>query len=380
MDGFIQKYQPNVTGVLHGWDRLMIRGTVRALAVASGMMNFLGHVGVLLKHFGQYVEDRSERVKKACFQAAQQLQRPVQYVPSSQTRKEEIAAGMAAADKVTDGLICLLTCVEPCRSYSIRRDRDSKTLVLEPGVRKCLHIYHYWMDRDFGLMHARLQTWFPFTIQVCLNGRSWLARQMDRAGMDYRRQENCFVWLEDVAKAQRLMDRLLRWDWPAFLGAIARRIHPGLSDTLEGYRADYYWSAYETEWASDVMFESPGPLAAIYPSLARMGSTRLRGLRPWLSEDLALLRQISRAEYALEGFRNRHLVQALYPKTTADPAETRRRCARVSYRLRILRAHQIIKKVPRAHRYQLTAKGRRLVTAILQTQEVSLAQLAKLVA
>jgi len=25
-------------------------------------------------------------------------------------------------------------------------------------------------------MHARVQTWFPFTIQICLNGREWLAQ------------------------------------------------------------------------------------------------------------------------------------------------------------------------------------------------------------
>ena len=60
MDRFIQKYQSDVTGVLSGWDRLMIRGTLRALAVASGMMNYLSYLGVLLKDFGRFVEGASE--------------------------------------------------------------------------------------------------------------------------------------------------------------------------------------------------------------------------------------------------------------------------------------------------------------------------------
>ena len=125
------------------------------------------------------------------------------------------------------------------------------------------------MDRDFGLMHARLQTWFPFTIQVCLNGRSWLARQMDRRGMTYRQADNCFLRLDNPAGAQRLMDRLLGWDWPKFLGRIAGRVNPALPQVLRGYRVDYYWSASESEWASDVMFRSASALAAIYPALAR---------------------------------------------------------------------------------------------------------------
>ena len=176
MQDFIQKYEPEVTGVLNGWDRLRFRGTLRALAVARGMMNYLHVIGVLLKDFGAWVEQASERVKAACQEEAARQGRPVRYLASSQTRKEDVALEIARADGVTDGLIALLTCVEPCMTYSIRRDRALKKLVLQPGLRKCLHVYYYWMDRDFGLMHARLQTWFPFTIQVCLNGRLWLAQ------------------------------------------------------------------------------------------------------------------------------------------------------------------------------------------------------------
>lgn len=175
MDAFIQKYGQDVTGCLSGWDRLMIRGTSRAPAVTSGMMNYLQYMGVLLKDFGAFVERTSADLKAACFEAASRQGRPIRYLPSSQTRKGDVATAMAQADGITQGLIGLLTCVEPCLSYSIRRDRAHKKLVLEPTLRKCLHIHHYWIDRDFGLMHARIQTWFPFSIQVCLNGRSWLA-------------------------------------------------------------------------------------------------------------------------------------------------------------------------------------------------------------
>ena len=42
-------------------------------------------------------------------------------------------------------------------------------------------------------MNARIQTWFPFSIQICLNGRAWLARQMDAAGLGYVQRDNCFT-------------------------------------------------------------------------------------------------------------------------------------------------------------------------------------------
>ena len=77
-----------------------------------------------------------------------------------------------------------------------------------------MHFYYYFLDAALGFMHARLQTWVPFSVQICLNGREWLARQMDRAGITYRRRDTCFVGIDDRAAAQRLMDQQLRTNWP----------------------------------------------------------------------------------------------------------------------------------------------------------------------
>jgi hypothetical protein len=58
------------------------------------------------------------------------------------------------------------------------------------------------MHEQLGFLHLRLQSWFPFLIQVCLNGREWLARQMDQRKLCYQREDNCFPWIGDVGRAQ----------------------------------------------------------------------------------------------------------------------------------------------------------------------------------
>ena len=110
--------------------------------------------------------------------------------------------------------------MEPCASFEVYGNRETKHLELQPRLRKCLHYYHYWMHPRLGLMHARIQTWFPFTIQVCLNGREWLTRSLNRVETGYRKRENCFVWIEDVNKAQKLFDRQLTTCWPRLLKRI----------------------------------------------------------------------------------------------------------------------------------------------------------------
>jgi len=269
MDAFIQKYQTNVTGVLSGWDRVRIRGMQRVLANPGGMGSFLSYVGVRLKEFGAFVERICIQVRHASEEAARRLDRPIQYLRSSGTDKYKLAEQIARKDQIKEGLVCVFSCVEPCMAYELRSDRVTQKIRLEMTHRKCVHLYHYWMDKDFGLMHARLETWFPFTMEVCFNGRSWLARQMDKHGLGYTQQENCFTWLQDVRAAQSLMDELLRFNWPRFLQTIASQVHPLQKEILKGYHAEYYWTMVESEWATDVMFDSAKALSGVYPCLAQ---------------------------------------------------------------------------------------------------------------
>ena len=81
-------------------------------------------------------------------------------------------------------------------SFSVMPNGETRQLDLKLEQRHCLHLCHYWMHPVPGFMHGRLQTWFPFRIQMCLNGREWLSRQMDQAGMKYHREDNCFLSLD----------------------------------------------------------------------------------------------------------------------------------------------------------------------------------------
>jgi hypothetical protein len=197
----------------------------------------------------------------------------VKYLASSQVSKEDIAREMAAKQGIHEGLVCVLTCVEPCWSFEIYRNRETKKLDLVPRPRKCLFLYHYWMHPIFGFMNARIQSWFPFPIQICLNGREWLARQMDAAGLEYARQDNCFPWVADWGKAQRLLNRQLKANWPKLLDGIARQLNPAHGKIFRNYPVSYYWSTYQSEWAIDIAFRQAAELRRLYPRLVHHGIT-----------------------------------------------------------------------------------------------------------
>ena len=514
-DSFLNNFGRHVTAILAGFDRLRFRATLRLLFVARGMEAYLNACHVLIKDFKAFAEATTARIKAAAYAAARAAGRPALYLPSPEISKEDKARQIARDDHLTEGLIALFSATEVCLSYAVRGDPKTKQIHLVLERRKCTHLYHYFLHPDFGQVSVRVQTWFPFAVDVCLNGREWLARQMNRAGLSYEQSDNCFTRLSDPVRAQALLDEQLHTDWVSRLQPLLEQAHPLHAELGRPLGQSYYWTASQTEYATDLLFGDPTRLATLYPQFVHHGirtfgsrdvlrflghgapsrfrgelastlkhrpegiclrhringhsikvydkqgtilrvettivhpehfkvyrpvardpeqplrwqrlrrsvadlhrraevsraangryldalasvsertplsqeaahvcrpvtvaGQRYRPLNPWGAADGALLEQISQGQYTIQGFRNRDLRTALYPvRPTAEVA--RRQAAAVTRRLRLLRAHGLIKKVSGTHRWLLTERGRRIVTALLAARNADVEQLTQLAA
>jgi hypothetical protein len=157
--------------------------------------------------------------------------------------------------------------------YQIHKNYRTKQLEIRYQERQCLRLYHSQIHPVFGFMHARIPTWFPFRVYVCLNGREWLAHPMDQAKLHYVRRDNTFTWLEDVAQGQALFNHQLQAHWPTLLGELAQALNPAHAEIFARFPCRYYWSLTDSEWASDVMFLDRADLEAVYPRLVRYAVT-----------------------------------------------------------------------------------------------------------
>jgi hypothetical protein len=273
MGSFLTKFAGVVRGVLHGFDRLFFRGSLRRLTQPFGLQNYLWEHRIPYKDFDSHSEAVTARLEEASLHQARQLGREIRYLNSAQHCKEDIARAIAERDHIKNGLICVLRSVDPCMSFEIHKNHRTHKLEIGYRPRKCIHLYHYQIHPVFGFMHARIQTWFPFRVYVCLNGREWLARQMDQAKLHYVRRDNTFTWLEDRAQAQTLFNQQLQANWPSLLGGLAEALNPTHADLFAKFPCSYYWSVEQSEWASDVMFTSRAALERVYPQLLRYAIT-----------------------------------------------------------------------------------------------------------
>jgi hypothetical protein len=265
---FITKHEPSIVGVLSGWDRIRFRGTIRTLAVTKLMMSWLWDRQVMLKHFKPFALELTATLKVSVEEVAAAAGRTVKYLASSALSKEDLVQELIRREGIKEGLVCVLSCVELCQSYDIHKNRETKHIDLVQRLRKCLHWYCYFLDRELGLCHVRIQSWLPFNVHICVNGREWLCRGLEAAGVVFRRSDNCLVHVADAPAAQRLLDAQPWANWQRILNGLVERACPALRQ-LAGREEplSYYWSADETEWATDVMFRSPRALAELYPAL-----------------------------------------------------------------------------------------------------------------
>ena len=264
---FLSKFTGQISGMLEGFDRLWLRGTLRELYCPHVMESYLNAQRILLKDFGELVERTTRSVRAAATAFAESWNRPVQYLASPQRSKEGVARELAQRDGITEGLIVVLSAVEPCQAFSLKKDAQSGHLGLELRARKCLHYYFYFEHEEFGFMHVRLQSWFPFQVDFCLNGRHWLARQLQKEGIAFVQRENAVVWVENLARAQELLAAQVKLRWEQPLAALVRQIHPCATEICRPLQLQYFWSVTQSEYASDVLFHQPEPLAQIYPKL-----------------------------------------------------------------------------------------------------------------
>ncbi len=182
-------------------------------------------------------------------------------------------------------------------------------------------------------------------------------------------------------EGEQLLDDQLKTDWTALLDA-CRQVYFGVVDglfkTMQPY---YYWSADETEWATDIMFRNTSELDLLFPLFARYGML--------IGDSANVLRFLGRIAPdaplppCIAGDVRGTAADALWlnPKAASlSPEERRKLSSRASYLIRILRAHGLIRKVPRSNRYLLTKRASQITATVLLAASVQAKQLTEIAA
>lgn len=282
MKNFIDKFSGLVKDVMTGFDRIVFKGLILPLMSASEVMHFCRTRGILNKNYKDWMLSQTKSIIATTEQyAINNCGQSVTHIPTWRIRKEELAHEKQRKDQISSGLIGVWSCLEQGSSYRAAYCSENGFPQLKNYQTQCKHLYFYFDDIEYGFMNIRLQTWFPYHIQVCLNGREWLRRGLERAGIDFLVHGNKFLYIADFQKAQQLLDDQLNTQFANLLNGFSQRIFPDMEKIL-GPHISYYWTLWQSEWATDLIFDTPEALETIMESLihhAHITGTSSRVLR-----------------------------------------------------------------------------------------------------
>lgn len=507
MSTMLTQYADKINGVFSFFDRMIINGFLRPLFFEYRLPSTLYRLGIPYKEYKTFFLNVTDQISEQVKNRVLESKRPMIYLPSSKIKKEDLVKEILKKDPVTDGLICVLKTLETCRSVKVVGTAEGKLTVKGTNT-KCLHYYLYFQDREFGFMFVRIQTWFPFNIQVYINGREMMKHLFEKNGISYHCYDNSFTFLSDLSKAQELADRFDSRKLRSRLDVFARSINPFLDAVQKEFGQGYYWCMSQCEYATDVMFQERCFLEDLYPSLVghafydlkctdvftflgrkpsprfqgeavsdykerplgcrvkfRMksnsikmydkhsvlrvettindprefkiygmvhhkdGSTSMKwkpmgksianlyryaeicrasnqrfldamtdiapvkstleelekicsrkkvkgksvaGLNVWSPQMVRIMESICDGRFLIYGFRSRDVSRKIHPEVRDE----KKRSSKTSRTLKKLRQHGLIRKIPRTRRYQVTARGRKIMGALIETRRRTFPEVA----
>jgi hypothetical protein len=258
---FLVKHAGKMHGVLSCFDRVIFRGHL-PLSYPKGLEGFLYQQKVLLKDFKDYAPKIAHRITEHVRGLVEKAGAPFRHL-SRKEPMEEQARRLAQEQQLREGIVCGFSQLETCRTYRFESGKDRPRL--KKDYRRCLVLYVFVMHAVLGLLHVKIETWFPLTMQVYVNGHDFVMKKLDGLGVPYTVCDNAITWTADLKAAQACADRFVKQNWPKLLGELARQFNPLTGQELR--EQDYYWVTDQAEYATDVLFKDRSSLAGLYPRL-----------------------------------------------------------------------------------------------------------------
>ena len=267
-----KRFEKNIAGVLNCFDRLVLFGTYQPICYPQAMSWQLHEAGIQLIDYENKFANKLRLEMTARIKAIAAKENIAIKQVYASVRKEALVSEILSTRGDAPGIVCILSAMESCRCFKVRKNHKSGYLELQWKPGKCLHYYVYLMDPDYGLCYLRIPTWAPFRLQFYFNGHDWLQRRMAAAGITYRKADNCFVHVSDFQRAQSIVDSFDVNCLHRRLDQLAARfvaVHGRWGQGL-------HWSIYQAEWATDVVFKSSRILPVLYEELVRTAAIEIK--------------------------------------------------------------------------------------------------------
>ena len=263
----LEQNKEKINGVLETFDRMIVNGYLLNLCNYRQFLYYLIQNNIKLKEFDKFAQEQTKSLCDHIEKYVNDNDVDVIYLNSGKIDKDEIARKAFDNNPNKVGLISCLSTVEICNTMTVKPNHETQKLEVTSRPTKCKHYYFYYNDEEFGWMFLKIQTWFPYNVQIYINGREYLSRIFDKNDVKYEMYNNSFSYIDNFEKAQKLADSILEKKISDSFDGLVSKINNHLPNIECIFSHSYYWCIDQCEFATDINFKSREDLSLFYKTL-----------------------------------------------------------------------------------------------------------------
>jgi hypothetical protein len=277
VDRLLELLGHHVQFVYTAWDRIVLTGYIDQLQRPENLVRYFRDVQGVSSVTPEALMSRTGPCRAWVTRFCRDQNIPLLPAPKG-VRKEEVVAPYYRRLTEDEGVACVLSGLEQGHTFVsyvpryLPSTQDPNWRLLRACRKRFLHYYFYIFDPVVGPMSLRVATFLPFTIACYLNGHSFLAQELSRQGVAFRKDDNAFLDVDDLAAleaaSERLSPRLLEQLCTYWAGQLAPRFSPA---ERAGLNLNYRYSVTQIELATDILFIRSAQLKALFQRAAEIG-------------------------------------------------------------------------------------------------------------
>jgi len=213
MELFTKLFGDLLLFVYHCFDRIVIHGYLSGLSRPEQVVHFFRKVVGIPVLSKEILSQRTADYQNWVEAFARNHNIPIEWAEKGVRKEDYVLPWLRRMTKRNAyGVYFIFKSMEQGPSFRVSvpkyPTKDPNYRILARQRSRFTHDYFYIRDEVLGPMVMRVATFFPFQTTYYLNGHNFIERELNRAQVGFRKNDNAFLAIDDVAALQAAADRL----------------------------------------------------------------------------------------------------------------------------------------------------------------------------
>jgi hypothetical protein len=281
MELFTQLFGHLLVFVYHCFDRIVIHGYLSGLSRPEQVVYFFRQVLGIPVVSKEALSQRTNDYQNWVVAYARNHKTPIEWAEKGVRKEDYVLPWLRRMVKQNAyGVYFIFKSMEQGTTFRISLPKyptqDPNHRILAHQRSRFTNYYFYIRDEVLGPIVMRVASFFPFQATYYLNGHSFMEQELNRRNIGFRKNDNAFLAVDDVAALQAAADRLSpqiirqRLDyWTLILG-------PKFSKReRQQMNLSRFYAIAQIEYCRNLIFKRHFPIHKIFERSCEIGLWRL---------------------------------------------------------------------------------------------------------